>query len=81
MIPTSEIEFKLVVYDTEFARISRRFKREGMDFKYKRIGLHKFHIYLTEIHIEKTVKNKGKRSVLPKKFDQRLRNAIYDEIN
>ena len=81
MMPLSEIEFKLIVYETEFARIDRRFRRNGMDFKYKRIGLHKFCIYLTQEHIEKTVRDKGKRSVLDKKYDPRLRNAIYDEIN
>jgi len=80
MIPLEDIEFKMTIYSSEFARIWRRYGREGMTFRYKQTGRDKFIIYLTETHIEKSVKDKGKRSVLPKKYDQRLRNAIYEEI-
>lgn len=80
-LPSDEIEFSINVYPDELARLERRFAREGMSFKYKQIYPNVFKVYLTKTHIEKTVKDKNKRSVIPKKFDGRIDKAIRDEIN
>jgi hypothetical protein len=80
MIPSDELEFRLMLSESEFAKVQRRFEREGYVLNYKRKGLTKFEVYLSVQQVEATVKGKGKRSVLPRRLDDRIRKVINDEI-
>lgn len=80
-IPSNELEFKLVVSNADYIKIVRKYARNGYNLASKPQGRNNHIIYFNIEQLEATKKNKGKRSILPKRFDIMIRNAIMDEIN